>query len=78
MRRLLKSLSCPFSNSWAGKLKDKDPLLRGLILKEIERQKDSIDLIASENFTENSVLECLGTPTQNKYSEVLLLGSAKS
>lgn len=75
MRNLLKRSIQDFSKGWAGKLKDKDPHLRNLILQEIERQKDSIDLIASENFTENSVLECLGTPTQNKYSEVSLQGS---
>ena len=70
MRKCFKKLAFSFSKSWPGKLKDKDPVLRNLILQEIERQKDSIDLIASENFTENSILECLGTPTQNKYSEV--------
>lgn len=69
MNKLVKRVGYNFSAGWAGKLKDKDPVIRNLILREMDRQRESIDLIASENFTENSVLECLGTPTQNKYSE---------
>ncbi|KAA8898441.1 serine hydroxymethyltransferase [Sphaerosporella brunnea] len=33
------------------------------------RQKECINLIASENFTSQSVLDALGSPMQNKYSE---------
>jgi glycine hydroxymethyltransferase len=33
------------------------------------RQKECINLIASENFTAQSVLDALGSPMQNKYSE---------
>ena len=33
------------------------------------RQKSCINLIASENFTSQSVLDALGSPMQNKYSE---------
>lgn len=33
------------------------------------RQRDFINLIPSENFTSQSVLEALGSPMQNKYSE---------
>lgn len=37
--------------------------------QEKTRQRDFINLIPSENFTSQSVLEALGSPMQNKYSE---------
>ena len=40
-----------------------------LIKSEMNRSKRGINLIASENYTSNSVFQCLGNPTQNKYSE---------
>ncbi|EDO17223.1 hypothetical protein Kpol_1035p36 [Vanderwaltozyma polyspora DSM 70294] len=50
-------------------LSQTDPELESIIKDEIERQKHSIDLIASENFTSTSVYDALGTPLSNKYSE---------
>jgi len=50
-------------------LSKKDPKLFNLILKEYNRQKTSLELIASENFTSKSVMECLGSVLTNKYSE---------
>ena len=50
-------------------LVDTDPEVDSIIKDEIERQKHSIDLIASENFTSTSVFDALGTPLSNKYSE---------
>merc|ERR1712093_202303 len=41
----------------------------GLINEEKSRQRRSIELIASENFTSKAVLECLGSVLTNKYSE---------
>ena len=46
-----------------------DPYLAGLIKKEIERQKFTIDLIPSEAIAPKEVLEVLGSPLVNKYSE---------
>lgn len=37
--------------------------------QEIQRQKESIVLIASENFTSRAVFDALGSPMSNKYSE---------
>ncbi|CAI4045912.1 hypothetical protein SKDZ_12G1110 [Saccharomyces kudriavzevii ZP591] len=48
---------------------DTDPEVDSIIKDEVERQKHSIDLIASENFTSTSVFDALGTPLSNKYSE---------
>lgn len=50
-------------------LKVRDPVIFNLIKKEFERQKRGLELIASENFTSNSVLEALGSVFTNKYSE---------
>lgn len=46
-----------------------DPEVAEIIQKEQQRQKDSIVLIASENFTSKAVLEALGSCMSNKYSE---------
>ena len=48
-----------------------DPLIYNLIHEEKIRQKYSLELIASENFTSTAVLECLGSVLTNKYSEGL-------
>ena len=37
--------------------------------QEIQRQRESIVLIASENFTSRAVFDALGSPMSNKYSE---------
>jgi glycine hydroxymethyltransferase len=50
-------------------LKTRDPQIFNLISKEFRRQKNGLELIASENFTSKSVLECLGSVFTNKYSE---------
>jgi glycine hydroxymethyltransferase len=46
-----------------------DPELNNLIAEEFNRQKKSLELIASENFTSKSVMECNGSILTNKYSE---------
>ena len=50
-------------------LKFKDPKLYEIIRSEFLRQKKGLELIASENFTSKSVMECLGSVLTNKYSE---------
>lgn len=50
-------------------LKEHDSEMYELIQLEKQRQKECIELIASENFTSNSVMECLGSCLTNKYSE---------
>jgi len=52
-------------------LKFKDPILFNIIQKEFIRQKRGLEMIASENFTSRSVMECLGSVLTNKYSEGL-------
>jgi len=50
---------------------DSDPELYELIKKEQERQTTGLEMIASENFTSLSVLQCLASCLHNKYSEGL-------
>ncbi len=52
-------------------LQDTDPEIAALILREIERQSDGLELIASENFVSPAVLEAMGSPLTNKYAEGL-------
>ncbi|HHX18610.1 MAG TPA: serine hydroxymethyltransferase [Clostridium sp.] len=46
-----------------------DPQIAGEIEKEVMRQRNKIELIASENFVSNAVMEAMGTPLTNKYAE---------
>lgn len=57
-------------NEWGNTpLKVVDEEIFDLIEKEKRRQCRGIELIASENFTSLAVIEALGTPLTNKYSE---------
>lgn len=47
----------------------KDNALFDLIGQELKRQRDGIELIASENFTSLAVMEAMGTVLTNKYAE---------
>ena len=46
-----------------------DPAIHDIIEREKRRQRDSLALIPSENFTSTAVLSALGSVMQNKYSE---------
>lgn len=50
-------------------LKSVDPAIENLIHKEEARQKNQINLIASENYTHPAVLEAVGSVLSNKYAE---------
>ena len=52
-------------------LQRQDPAVFDAIEKEIERQNDGLELIASENFVSRAVMEAMGTPLTNKYAEGL-------
>ena len=46
-----------------------DPEVADSIQAEINRQKNNIELIASENFVSKAVIAAMGTPLTNKYAE---------
>ncbi len=50
-------------------LADRDPELYGAVAAELGRQRDEIELIASENIVSNAVLEAAGSVLTNKYAE---------
>ena len=47
----------------------RDELLFSLINKELGRQRNGIELIASENFVSQQVLDAMGSCLTNKYAE---------
>lgn len=51
------------------KLMDVDPEVNEAINREVKRQKGNLELIASENFVSDAVLEAMGTELTNKYAE---------
>jgi glycine hydroxymethyltransferase len=52
-------------------LQEADPAVFATIKAEIHRQKDDLELIASENYVSSAILEALGSPLTNKYAEGL-------
>jgi glycine hydroxymethyltransferase len=50
-------------------LKETDPQLAALLTNELSRQRQTVELIASENFTSRAVLEAAGSVLTNKYAE---------
>ena len=52
-------------------LREADPEIARLIEREIQRQSDGLELIASENFVSPAVMEAMGSPLTNKYAEGL-------
>ena len=50
-------------------LRAQDPELADVILGEVQRQTNCLQLIAGENFTSPAVLAALGSPLANKYAE---------
>ena len=46
-----------------------DPEVASAISKEVGRQNDHIELIASENFVSKAVMSAMGSPLTNKYAE---------
>jgi glycine hydroxymethyltransferase len=50
-------------------LRTSDPEIANLVNREVRRQQEGLELIASENFASRAVLEAMGTPLTNKYAE---------
>src|SRR5512140_1547390 len=50
-------------------LRETDPQIADVLAAERKRQQDTLELIASENFTSPAVLEALGSVLTNKYAE---------
>ena len=50
-------------------LRDVDPKIAEIVVREWRRQGDQIELIASENFTSRAVMAAMGSVLTNKYAE---------
>src|SRR5918911_1696650 len=50
-------------------LAETDPLIAEAIDNEVRRQAEGLELIASENFVSEAVLEAMGSVFTNKYAE---------
>ena len=46
-----------------------DPEIANVVLNETERQNNNLELIASENFVPNGIMEAMGSVLTNKYAE---------
>src|ERR1700716_3462413 len=57
-------------NAWMSRsLAEADPEIARMIAHEAERQHDGLELIASENFVSQAVLQAAGSVFTNKYAE---------
>jgi glycine hydroxymethyltransferase len=59
----------PSGSSLGGSLRRVDPEIFDAIAEEEKRQRENIELIASENFTSRAVMEAQGSCLTNKYAE---------
>ncbi len=62
-------MSTPFWGPDFDALTDTDPELADIVLRELVRQRETLQLIASENLTSPAVLAALGSTLSNKYAE---------
>jgi glycine hydroxymethyltransferase len=68
--KLLRAMkTTPETQRMSRPLADVDPAIYQAILHEAERQHSQLELIASENFTSEAVLEATGSVFANKYAE---------
>ncbi len=59
----------PMNRFWNDTLADADPEIAEAIANELKRQRNKIELIASENIASKAVLEATGSVFTNKYAE---------
>ncbi len=57
------------NNFFTANVSEVDPLISNAIDNEVRRQTDGLELIASENFVSEAVLQAMGTAFTNKYAE---------
>ncbi len=51
------------------RVREVDPAVADALEREVQRQRDTLSMIASENHASRAVLEAQGTPLTNKYAE---------
>lgn len=68
-RTLEGMTNLPFWGPDFSQLQAEDPEIAGILLSELDRARNGLQLIASENFTSPAVLAALGSTLSNKYAE---------
>ncbi|BDA39501.1 serine hydroxymethyltransferase [cyanobacterium endosymbiont of Braarudosphaera bigelowii] len=66
-----KKKTMTLNNTALDFLNETDPVIMSIILGELQRQREHLELIASENFTSLAVLAAQGSILTNKYAEGL-------
>ncbi|SCX07376.1 serine hydroxymethyltransferase [Candidatus Aquiluna sp. UB-MaderosW2red] len=56
-------------NSFTAPLSEVDPEIAAVLQQELDRQRHTLEMIASENFVSRSILETTGSVLTNKYAE---------
>ncbi len=69
MSTLPSDIASPMDGFWNDDLATADPDIAAAIGNELARQRDKIELIASENIASRAVLEATGSVFTNKYAE---------
>jgi glycine hydroxymethyltransferase len=69
MSSVTNAQSAASNRFWQDNLVDADPEVAAIIGRELGRQRDRIELIASENIASPAVLEATGSVFTNKYAE---------
>ncbi len=69
MSTLPSDVVSPMDGFWNDDLASADPEVAAAIASELGRQRDKIELIASENIASKAVLEATGSVFTNKYAE---------
>src|SRR3954467_9381150 len=64
-----RETSMTTASFFSASLADSDPELAFAISRELARQQDQVELIASENIVSSAVLEAQGSVLTNKYAE---------
>ncbi len=62
-------IATPMDGFWNDSLAEADPEIAEAVDNELARQRDKIELIASENIASRAVLEATGSVFTNKYAE---------
>lgn len=59
----------PINPLHSAPLKEVDPEIASVLQQELDRQRDTLEMIASENFVSRAILETQGSVLTNKYAE---------
>jgi len=63
------SATSSLPKTFTGSLADVDPEIADVLEKELGRQRNTLEMIASENFVPHAILETQGSVLTNKYAE---------